>query len=260
MLVAKDFRAKAREALTGHWGVAVGTGFVAALLGVGTTSVGGGGGNSSGNSDQSAGGISNPLELIARADIPKEVYMLLVSLMAILATIAVAVLLVKIVVGGAATLGYVKFNLNLVDHKQASFGDLFSCFKRLLDGFLMQLLRTIYVVLWTLLFVIPGIIASYRYAMTPYILLENPGMTANEAITKSKELMQGNKWRLFCLQFSFIGWSILCVFTLGIGFLWLVPYMEAANAAFYREISAEKYGRVTEALEQGEQVETGYYN
>ena len=107
---------------------------------------------------------------------------------------------------------------------------------------------------------IPGIIASYRYAMTPYILLENPGMTANEAIKKSKELMQGNKWRLFCLQFSFIGWSILCVFTLGIGFLWLVPYMEAANAAFYREISAEKYGRVTEALEQGEQVETGYYN
>ena len=143
MLVARDFRAKAREALAGHWGVAVGTGFVAALLGVGTTSVGGGGVNSSGSSDQSAGGISNPLELLAKADIPNEVYMLMVSLMAIFATIAVAVLLVKIVVGGAATLGYVKFNLNLVDHKPAAFGDLFSCFKRLLDGFLMQLLRTI---------------------------------------------------------------------------------------------------------------------
>ena len=111
-------------------------------------------------------------------------------------------------------------------------------------GFFMQLLRSIYIFLWSLLFVIPGIYAAYGYAMTPYILLENPEMTANEAITKSKELMHGNRWRLFCLEISFIGWALLAaLLTLGIGVLWLKPYMETSFAAFYREIKAEKYGR-----------------
>ena len=91
--------------------------------------------------------------------------------------------------------------------------------------------------LWMLLFIIPGIVAAYRYAMTSFILAENPELTAGEAINCSKELMDGNKWRLFCLNFSFIGWIILCGFTLGIGYLWLTPYEQAANAAFYRDIT-----------------------
>ena len=62
-------------------------------------------------------------------------------------------------------------------------------------------------------------------------------MTAREAIAASKEMMRGNRWRLFCLGFSFIGWSLLCALTLGIGTLWLRPYEEAAHAAFYREVS-----------------------
>ena len=72
--------------------------------------------------------------------------------------------------------------------------------------------------------------------MAPFILAENPGMTASEAITASKELMDGHKADLFFLQLSFIGWAILYVFTLGIGSLWLVPYINASYAAFYRSI------------------------
>ena len=101
----------------------------------------------------------------------------------------------------------------------------------------MRFLINLYIFLWTLLFIIPGIIASYSYSMTHYIMAENPEYGVNEAIAASKEMMRGNRWRLFCLRFSFIGWSILCIFTLGIGYLWLNPYMEAANAAFYKEIS-----------------------
>jgi len=104
-----------------------------------------------------------------------------------------------------------------------------------------KFLRTIYVLLWSLLFVIPGIIASFSYAMTDYILAENPEMSASEAISRSKEMMEGNRFRLFCLEFSFIGWSILCAFTLGIGNLWLTPYRQAATAAFYREVSGTEY-------------------
>ena len=88
-----------------------------------------------------------------------------------------------------------------------------------------------------MLFIIPGIIASYSYAMTDYILAETPELTAKEAIERSKDMMEGNRWRLFCLEISFIGWGILSLLTLGIGSLWLTPYMEASMAAFYREVS-----------------------
>ena len=85
---------------------------------------------------------------------------------------------------------------------------------------------------------IPGIIAGYSYAMTEYILAEHPELTASEAIARSKAMMSGNRWRLFCMQLSFIGWDILsAMLTFGIGGLWLTPYKQAATAAFYREIT-----------------------
>ena len=73
--------------------------------------------------------------------------------------------------------------------------------------------------------------------MTKYILAEQPELTAQEALARSKELMYGNRWRLFCLQVSFVGWALASALTMGIGVLWLVPYMETATAAFYREIT-----------------------
>lgn len=104
-----------------------------------------------------------------------------------------------------------------------------------------KLLQSVCVLLWSLLLIIPGIIATYSYAMTEFILSEHPDLTASEAIAQSKEMMSGNRWRLFCLHFSFIGWDILSSLTLGIGNLWLRPYKQAANAAFYREISDTGY-------------------
>ncbi len=266
MLYAADFRAKARAALSGNWGKAVGVGFVASLLGAATTAAGGSGNGGDANSNNAAnmegmttttGGL---LEIDSIADlngiIPTEFQVGFMVLLSVLSFIGIVFMIVHFIIGGAVTLGYVKFNLNLVDNKPATFAQLFSEFHRLGAGFLMQLLRMVYTFLWSLLFVIPGIYASYGYAMTPYILLENPEMTANEAITKSKELMDGNRWRLFCLEISFIGWALLsALFTLGIGILWLVPYMEASFAAFYREIKAEKYGRETK-----EEPYEGFYN
>lgn len=107
----------------------------------------------------------------------------------------------------------------------------------------MQFFQGMLIFLWSLLFVIPGIIASYRYAMTPYILAENMDLSVMEAISESKRLMKGNKLRLFFMELSFLGWQILCVLTLGIASLWVGPYMEAAKAAFYREISENRYSQ-----------------
>lgn len=102
-----------------------------------------------------------------------------------------------------------------------------------------MLLAAIFTVLWTLLLVIPGIVKSFSYAMTKYILEENPELSANEAIDHSRAMMRGHKFDLFWLYLSFIGWGILCIFTAGIGLLWLVPYMETAEAAFYEEVKAD---------------------
>lgn len=102
-----------------------------------------------------------------------------------------------------------------------------------------MLLTRIFVFLWTLLFVIPGIVKLYSYAMTPYILEENPELSANEAIDRSRFMMRGHKFDLLWLQLSFIGWFFLCILTGGIGFLWLDPYYNTAKAAFYEEVKAD---------------------
>lgn len=102
-----------------------------------------------------------------------------------------------------------------------------------------MILSTIYIFLWTLLLIIPGIIKSYSYALTPYILVEHPEMSANEAIEESMRLMDGHKFDLFYLQLSFIGWAILSILSLGLGFIWLIPYQMTAQAAFYRDIKNE---------------------
>ena len=100
-------------------------------------------------------------------------------------------------------------------------------------------LVNLFTFLWTLLLIVPGIIKALSYALTPYILLDEPELTAKQAITRSCEIMQGRRWKLFGLYLSFIGWGILCLLTFGIGFLWLVPYMNASIAAFYEDARAE---------------------
>ena len=100
-------------------------------------------------------------------------------------------------------------------------------------------LVNLFTFLWALLLIIPGIMKAFSYALTPYIVMDEPELTARQAITRSCEIMQGRRWKLFCLYLSFIGWGILCILTFGIGILWLVPYMNASVAAFYEDARAE---------------------
>ena len=145
------------------------------------------------------------------------------------------------VLGSFIGVGYAKFNLNLVDKKNAAFETLFEYFSHWKTTTIARLLRALYVFLWSLLFIIPGIVAGFSYAMTDYILAEDPELTADEAISQSKSIMMGNKWRFFCLQFSFIGWDVIATLAFGIGHLWLTPYKQAAYAAFYREVSGTEF-------------------
>ena len=99
-------------------------------------------------------------------------------------------------------------------------------------------MRSLFIFLWSLLFIIPGIIKSYAYAMAFYLLKKNPGMDAMESISTSKSLMDGNKADLFILDLSYIGWYILGIFTLGILWLWIIPRHMTARMLYFEEIDA----------------------
>lgn len=135
--------------------------------------------------------------------------------------------------------GYTLMFLKNQREEQADINNLFDGYRDLGRFILTPLLVGIYIMLWSLLFVIPGIVKSYSYAMTPYVLRDNPGLTCNSAIEKSMAMMRGHKWELFCLHLSFIGWGFLAVCTCCIGFLWFLPYFHAAQAAFYDKLKAE---------------------
>lgn len=100
-------------------------------------------------------------------------------------------------------------------------------------------LMTIYTILWSLLLIVPGIIKSLSYALTPYIVAEKPELSANESIELSMKMMDGHKMDLFLIILGFVGLAVLCIFTLCIGYLWLAPYMYAKMAAFYEDVKAE---------------------
>ena len=241
MKYAADFRQIARDALSGKWTIAVLVGLVAMLLG----GAGSGGPELKLNIDGS--GAHANFEFAGQTiysiggGLNSDIGAFLVGSAIYIIIAAVVMAVVYFVLGSIISVGYARFNLDLTDRGNPAFETLFGYFSYWKTAAVSKLLQSVYVLLWSLLFIIPGILAAYSYAMTEFILAENPDLTASEAIAQSKEMMYGNRWRLFCLHFSFIGWDILSSLTLGIGNLWLRPYKQAANAAFYREISGTGY-------------------
>lgn len=217
---ASDYRGIARENLAGNWKNAILAALLAAMLGglIVTT------------------GFELNLNL-EDEELYSHTFQQLNGYLTVTATAATGLNLLHFILGGVIRQGYAIYLLKQHDRRNPETRDLFSQFDHFGDGFCLAFLQNLYIILWTLLFIIPGIIKSFSYAMAPFLLAENPDMTANEAITASKELMEGHKAELFFLHLSFIGWEILAAFTLGIGYLWVNPYKNAAYAAFYRNLT-----------------------
>ena len=225
MLKSKELRQKAWESLNGKYWMAFAVILVTGLI------------DSVGNAFVSFG--QNLSEVLGMVD-PAE----LDSTMAIGALVLNGVVIVSAIIGAvlsvfvtnAITVGVSNYFIKNTDSKP-SFADAFSGFKvkygRNIGTLLLVGIKT---VLWTLLFIIPGIIKTYEYAIIPYILADDPEISSKDAFKKAKQMMNGNKWRLFKLEFSFIGWAVLCVLTLGIGTFFLIPYVNAATAEFYVEL------------------------
>lgn len=141
------------------------------------------------------------------------------------------------------------------DRDQTQVGLIESMFQKAFDAnylhkVLGMFLMELFVFLWTLLLIVPGIIKGLAYSMTVFILQDNPELSAYDAIKCSEKMMMGHKWELFVLYLSFIGWFILACLTLGIGLLWLTPYVEMSLCEFYEDLKAEQVGKPLEGTIQ----------
>ena len=226
---ASSLRARARANLADNWGISIGIAAMAALLGGLLT------GTSFLPTVNTEIPIHFPLldELAAAINKGVQIGRFTFTFRSDVFGLAAFLL------GGTLQLGYASFLLKQHDAVQGEFNDLFSQFDRFGTGFAQLFLRNLYVALWGLLLVIPGIVKSYSYAMTPFLLAEHPNLTASQAIEQSMQLMEGHKMDLFILDLTFIGWDFLAALTLNLGNLALNPYRNAAHAAFYRQLLAE---------------------
>ncbi len=144
--------------------------------------------------------------------------------------------LLSLLASGPLALGLCIFSVSISRGKEVKINQLFEGFRRFSTALAAYLIVMLFTILWTLLFIVPGIIAALSYSQTFYILADDQAIGAGDAIKKSKKMMDGYKWKYFCLCFRFIGWGLLSMLTLGIGFLWLMPYMQVSMAKFYDDI------------------------
>ena len=235
----RDFRAAARRALRGFWLMAIAVTFVTSLLGGVAVSGGFPGGSRTEIDMEELQALpdaeGNPLvEMVAYMNQYNESHPYVAATARFLGVLAA----VQLLVGGPVMLGYIRFKLHRLDGEEAKFSDLFSCFDRFLEGLWMRIRTLLQIILWTLLFIIPGIVAAYRYAMVPYLMAEHPDMSVSQAFERSKAMMNGHKGELFLLHLSFIGWWLVSALTLGLGALVVTPYMSFSETAFYRNLAA----------------------
>ena len=183
---------------------------------------------------------TDPNAAVANMD-PNQAATVAAAILAALGVFLVIGLLIRIFVANPIQVGGSTFFKSNVEAPPAPFELIKVGFQNYGHTFLTLFLRDLYLFLWFLLFFIPGIIKAYSYRMVPYILAENPDMPANEIITRSREMMNGNKWQAFLLDLSFIGWILLGCLTLGFGLIfWTTPYMQSSNAALYLRLKEER--------------------
>lgn len=144
-----------------------------------------------------------------------------------------------LIIGGPYLLGWSAFFLSLSRKEEPRLAQLFEGFYHFANALVAYLLMTLFIILWTLLFIIPGFVAILSYSQTFFILADDPQLKGSEALRKSKAMMKGNRWKLFCLLWRFFGWFLLGVLSMGIGFLWIVPYLATTMAHFYNDLKGE---------------------
>ena len=225
MLTSKELRVKAWNSLKGKYWRAFLVILVLGLLASIGTSL-----------ETGSQNLTDMLNLVDPSEMDETMELGAAVVGTIATAMAVVGMAISLFVGNAADVGLAHYFILNTDSKP-SFADAFYGFKvKYLRNIGTLLLVGIKIVLWSCLLLIPGIIKSVEYSIIPYILADDAEITSKEAFRKAKEMMMGNKWRLFKLNLSFFGWFVLCVVTCGLGTPFLLPYVSAANAEFYAEL------------------------
>lgn len=211
----------------------------------------GAGRNGGGSSNGGGRGYSN-----YAGPYSNEVTMVISRVVLFIASIAIIIIILRVLIGYMLEVGGRKFFIKAAEG-ESNMGYLGYCFHegRYSNVLITMLLRTIYTFLWTLLLVIPGIIKYYAYRMVPYILADNPTIGYNRAIELSNEMTQGQKWDIFVLDLSFIGWYFLGSLALLVGTLFVHPYDDATNAELYLVL---RKNAIEQGLTSYEELNIGY--
>lgn len=202
-----ELKTSAKESLRGHYWYAFGTSLLASVI---------------------TGLASAVLSAILQLNPENAVLAFICTLLNIAVILFVALPL---------SLGVIRFYINLAGGSDAKVDDLIYVYKNNFANALLTVIKeVVFVFLWSLLFVIPGIIKTYQYFMIDYMVADNPELDRKRAFEITKAAMSGNKWRTFVLGLSFILWALLCVITAGIGALFLEPYIQTTYAHYYLEL------------------------
>ena len=215
----REIRATARESLKGNWFVAIIASLIASVF-------------STAGSGISTAGVDEDLAKLGEFE-PQEILITL----AVFGGVIIIGLILSLVLSSLVSVGYAQFNIDLIEGTDPKIATMFSKGRQIWTTICAHFLVFIRTFFGFILFVVPGIIAIYKYAMVDFIIADNPGITARDALDRSKEIMRGNKFRFFLLGLSFFGWSLLVALTFGIAAIWVVPYIQASYAAFYKEIA-----------------------
>lgn len=224
MLRIGELKAKGKEAMKANYWMSVA---VSMILGCAAAGAGSGVGNSAKNVFNNKEVINNP-----------DVFKILLAILAVAAVIAIVMMLVDIFIFNPLEAGCLNFFRINNETKNGQFNAVGAGFKpSWLDNVKTLFLRDIFVLLWGLLFIIPGIVKSYSYRMVPYILTDHPEISGTEAITLSRKMMNGHKMQAFVFDLSFLGWIILGCITCGILFVFYVnPYYYNSSAGIYNTL------------------------
>ncbi len=213
-----QLKEKAKESLKGQWGQAIAVLIifgVISLLATGVSFIG------------NISALTNPEIVSSVLEGSYKFYLGIPQVISAVLTVLVSAFL---------SLGSVSYFLKISRNEKATYKELFSKTNLWLLYIGVSIMTSIFIGLWSLLLIIPGIIASYRYSMVGYIMVDNPELGVFGAIKRSKEIMYGHKFDYFVLQLSFIGWRLLSALTLNILLLYVTPYMKVTNANFYNSI------------------------
>ncbi len=141
--------------------------------------------------------------------------------------------------------GYILYHQGVRRGEEMPIASLFDGFGFVGKIVLLNLVMAVFIALWSMLLIVPGIIAAYRYRFALYNLCENPELGVMDALNMSKAQTKGHKLDLFVLDLTFIGWGLLCALTLGILSIWITPYIQQTDLGYFEAIKAEKgIGRI----------------